>query len=94
MPEHREPAGKRADQLVDEDRPDEGGHEALGDVEEDDGDPVAASVGAPHVRRADVAAARGANVLPLHDPHRPVAERHGAEQVGPDEHERGRHGLT
>ena len=56
--EHRRAAGEDAGQLADEQRPHERRHEALGDVEEHDRDPVPAAVGAPDVRRADVAAAR------------------------------------
>ncbi len=45
--EHRRAAGEHADQLADEERADERGHEALGDVEHDDRDPVAL----PYVRQ-------------------------------------------
>ncbi len=68
--------------------------EALRDVEQGHRDAEAAAVHAEDVRRADVAAAPGADVLLTQDERHPVAERQRAEEVPAKHGECVQHGPT
>src|SRR5581483_1209713 len=81
VPEHRRRAGEDACTVAGELDGDERRHEALRRIEQHRRNAEAAPVQAPDVRRTDVAAALGANVLAAEDAHEPVAPRHGADDV-------------
>ena len=93
VPDHgrasREHPGQRSGHLGG----DECGHKALRDVEEHDGNAVPPAERTPHVRRADVPAADGADVDVLRRAHEPVPEGHGPDEVGRGDEERRRHRL-
>ena len=92
--EHRRAPREHADQLADENRADERGHEPLGDVEHDDRDPVGLAVRAPDVACADVAATDRADVLALEQEDEPVAERHRPQQVAAEDDEGAGHRVS
>jgi hypothetical protein len=86
--EHRRPADQRTYERPLQLGGQERRHEALGDVEQDDGNPERGPEAAPDVRGADVAAAVGTDVLAPEQQDEPVPEREAAGQVaGEDEQE-------
>jgi hypothetical protein len=85
VPEHRRPAGQRSGDVTRSERGDEGGKEALGDVEDDDGNPITGPEGAPDVRGADVPTADGPDVDAARRLDDPVSKREAAGEIAGDD---------
>ena len=95
MTQHRSGAREHADPVAGEEEPGERGDEALEDVEHGHRDAERLAVGAPDVRRADVAAPLLPDVLAAGQPHHDDAGRDRADQVpGEDEERVGEHGAS